>query len=133
MSTRSRPGAAATLTLAALALCGCGDLSTDEVAAVGTDFATAASDPAARCELLAPNTLTALVEQESSACEEAIGTLPLGSGEVTAVEVWGQEAQVRLTDDTLFLTRTSAGWRVSAAACEPQGEDLPYDCQLEAS
>jgi hypothetical protein len=52
---------------------------------------------------------------------------------VTAVEVWGAEAQVRLADDTVFLTRTSDGWRVSAAACTPRGEGLPYDCRLAAS
>jgi hypothetical protein len=73
------------------------------------------------------------VEEESSTCEEAIGQVPLGAGKVTAVEVWGEEAQVRLTDDTLFLTRTTDGWRISAAACTPQGESLPYDCRLEAS
>ena len=47
--------------------------------------------------------------------------------------MWGEEAQVRLSDDTLFLTRTADGWRVSAAACTAQGAELPYECQLEAS
>jgi hypothetical protein len=52
----------------------------------------------ARCELLAPNTRAALVE-EASGCEEAIQQIPLGSGEVASVEVWGEEAQVRLADE----------------------------------
>ena len=43
------------------------------------------------------------------------------------MEVWGEEAQARLTDDTVFLTRTADGWRVTAAACRSQGADLPYD------
>jgi hypothetical protein len=36
-----------------------------------------------------------------------------------------------LTGDTLFLTRTAAGWKVAAAGCTPQGE-APYLCRLEA-
>jgi hypothetical protein len=120
----------AVLAAAVLVLCGCGDVSDDEVAEVGADFAGA--DPLVRCELLLPNTRTALMEEESATCEEAIETVPRG-GDVTSVEIWGEEAQVRLTDDTLFLTRTSEGWRIAAAACEPQGADRPYDCELAAS
>jgi hypothetical protein len=117
--------------LAVALLTGCGDVSADDVDGVATTFAGAEDDPASRCELLASATLEAV--QEEGPCDDAIADLPLGSGEVTAVEVWGEEAQVRLADDTLFLTRTADGWRVSAAACTPQGEDLPYDCRLEAS
>jgi hypothetical protein len=50
---------------------------------------------------------------------------------VVSVEVWGEDALVHLSDDTLFLTWDD-GWVVSAAACEPRG-DGPYECQLEAS
>ena len=46
------------------------------------------------------------------------------------MEVWGGDAQVRLGGDTVFLTETPTGWRVTAAACEPRGE-LPYECQVE--
>jgi hypothetical protein len=49
---------------------------------------------------------------------------------VVESSVWGDEAQVRLSDDTLFLTHTSAGWKVVAAGCTPNG-DLPYECRLE--
>jgi hypothetical protein len=118
---------------AVLSLCGCSSLSAEDVADAGAAFAEADGDPATQCELLLPNTRASLEEEESSPCEEAIGQVGPGAGDVTAVEVWGEEAQVRLTDDTLFLTRTDEGWRISAAACTPQGEDLPYDCQLEAS
>ena len=131
MGMRTRLSPAVVLTAGVLTLCGCGDLSAEEVGLVGADFA--AAGPAARCELLTANTRTALVEEESASCEEAIEELPLGYGEVSSVEVWGEEAQVRLTDDVLFLTRTAEGWRISAAACQDQGEDRPYDCRLEAS
>lgn len=129
MSTRGMRCAAAVS--AVLSMCGCGSLSAGDVADLGAAFADA--DAARQCELLLPNTRTSLEEEESSPCEAAIGQVGLGAGDVTAVEVWGEEAQVRLTDDTLFLTRTTEGWRISAAACTPQGEDLPYDCRLEAS
>ena len=116
---------------AALLLTGCGGLSDDEVGRVAADFA--GGDPGERCELLAPATLAALVEAESSSCEDALEQMPVGSGEVTEVQVWGEEAQAKLSDDTLFLTRTSSGWRVMAAACRPQGQDQPYECQVEGS
>jgi hypothetical protein len=126
-----RSGGAALVAAAAVMLTGCGDLSADDVESTAGAFASA--DDAARCDLLAPSTLAALVEEESSACEEAIGSVPIGSGDVLSVEVWGEEAQAKLADDTLFLTRTSAGWRVMAAACSPQGKEQPYECQLEGS
>src|SRR5215218_10820038 len=113
---------------AALLLSGCGNLSAGEVERAANAFATA-QDPASRCDLLTTNTLAALVEEESSPCEEAIGSVPIGSGGVVSVEVWGEEAQAELDDDTLFLTRTSDGWRVMAAACTSQGANKPYDCQ----
>jgi hypothetical protein len=116
-----------------LLLSGCGDLSAAEVEAVADDFARAGEDPGARCALLAASTLTALVGEESASCEEAIQQVPLGTGSLTAVEVWGEEAQAKLTDDTIFLTRTGEGWRVSAAACTAQGEGRPYECRLEGS
>jgi hypothetical protein len=113
----------------AAAVGGCSSADEPQVRDVASSFA--GGDPQARCELLAPPTLTALAQEESS-CPEGIAQLPLGSGDVVSVEVWGEDAQVRLTDDTLFLTRGDAGWQVSAAACEPGGEG-PYTCQLEGS
>ena len=37
------------------------------------------------------------------------------------MEIWGGDAQVKLTGDTVFLTETSAGWRITSAACTPAG------------
>jgi hypothetical protein len=112
-------------------LTGCGALSDDEVRDVATSFVAADAD--GQCALLAPGTLSALEEDGPGGCAAAIADLPLGSGGVTSVEVWGQEAQVVLTDDTLFLTRTGRGWRISAAACTAQGPERPYDCRLESA
>ena len=125
-------GAAVLAAVAALAGLGTGCTSVQgtEVQRAASGFA--AAEPGARCELLAPATLATLAAEESAPCPEAIEQLPLGTGEVVAAEVWGDEAQVRLADDTLSLTRTAAGWRIAAAACRPAGE-RPYECRLEGS
>jgi hypothetical protein len=115
------------------ALAGCGALDEDGVRSVASAFADPAVPVEQRCALLAPGTRTTLEGEERAPCAQALPEVPLGTGRVEAVEVWGEEAQARLADDTLFLTRTRDGWRVSAGACRPQGEDTPYDCRLEGS
>lgn len=123
---------AGTAAAAALLLSGCGDLSSDEVTRTARAFAAAEDDPATRCSLLSDRALSALAENEGATCEDAVQQLPLGSGEILSTEVWGDEAQVKLSDDTFFLSRTADGWRVTAAACRAQGSDQPYECQVEA-
>jgi hypothetical protein len=114
----------------ALALTGCAASSEDDVRAVATAFEDPGGDPQDRCDLLAPATRTVLESDGSAPCADVIGDLPLPGGDVTAVEVWSGDAQVRLGGDVVFLTETDAGWRVTAAACAPRGE-LPYDCEVE--
>src|SRR5215204_6092991 len=121
----------AVLVLAA-GLSGCGSAQEPAVQRVATAFEDPAGDPGARCDLLAPKALEALEQDQSEPCDEAIQQLPLGGGDVKSVEVWGGDAQVRMDGDTLFLTETNAGWRVTAAACQPNGE-APYDCEVAAS
>lgn len=127
-TTRRRLGAV--VACAAALLTACAGLEESDVAEVATAFEDPAGDPQARCDLLAPATLAALESEESAPCADAITDVPLGGGEVETVEVWGGGAQVRLSGDTVFLIETDTGWRVTAAACEPQLE-APYDCQLE--
>jgi hypothetical protein len=124
-------GAGAMLVLAA-GLTGCSSAQEPEVQRVATAFEDAGGPPDARCALLAPTTLASLEEDQSASCADAIDELPLAGGDVRSVEVWGGDAQVRLAGDTVFLTETTAGWRVTAAACRPQGEE-PYDCEVEAA
>ncbi|MGR6967724.1 hypothetical protein ACU610_25015 [Geodermatophilus sp. URMC 61] len=120
----------AAVVLATAALSGCTGLQEDDVARVAGAFEDPAAAPADRCALLAPATLQTLESDESAPCADAIGQVPLPGGAVEAVEVWGGDAQVRLSGDTVFLTETPSGWRVTAAACEPRGA-MPYDCQVE--
>jgi hypothetical protein len=93
-------------------------------------FEDPAGDPEERCDLLAPATRAAFEQSESAPCTEAIVDLPLQGGAVESVEIWGGDAQVKLGGDTLFLTETDAGWRITSAACRPQGE-APYECEVE--
>ena len=118
------------LVVAALPLTGCASMQQPEGEQVATRFEDAGADPGARCDLLAPATLATLEQDESASCAEAIEAVPLGGGPVESVEIWGGDAQVRLSDDTLFLTETRAGWRVTAAGCRSRGE-APYECELE--
>jgi len=113
---------------AVLVLTGCASTQEPEVERVATTFEDPSVDAETRCDLLAPATLAAL--EESEPCVEALEQVPLEGGEVRSVEVWGGDAQVQLAGDTLFLTETHAGWRVTAAACQPNGE-APYDCEVE--
>lgn len=107
-------------------LAGCAATERPDVERVATDFAT--GSPTVRCALLAPATLATL--EREGPCIATVGAPAQPGGQVLQTAVWGDEAQVRLSGDTLFLTRTGAGWKVVAAGCTPNG-DLPYVCRLE--
>jgi hypothetical protein len=126
-----RTGAAvAVLAAGVLLLAGCASADAPEVGEVASRFEDPAGDPGERCGLLAPATSAAFEEDVSAACVDAVQDLPLGGGSVESVEVWGGNAQVRLTGDTVFLTETTAGWRVTSAGCTPRAE-APYDCEVD--
>jgi hypothetical protein len=112
-------------------LTGCASAEQPEVQRVATRFEDSSGEARARCDLLAPRTLEKLEEQLAEPCVEGIGDLPLEGGDVGQVEVWGGNAQVQLGGDTVFLTRTATGWRVTAAVCSPRAQG-PYDCEVES-
>jgi hypothetical protein len=130
---RSARASRALVVVGALAwvLSGCASTQQPEVQRVATSFEDSGADPGARCDLLTPKALAALEKSESQPCADAIGQLPLDGGTVRSVQVWGGDAQVKLSGDTVFLTETSGGWKVSAAACTPNA-DAPYDCEVTA-
>ena len=111
-------------------LTGCTAASEDDVRAVAAAFEDPGGDPEQRCDLLAPATRTAWEGDAAAPCTDAIADLPLSGGEITSVAVWGDDAQVRIGGDVVFLSGAGGDWRVTAAACEPRGE-LPYDCEVE--
>ena len=128
---RRRNGVLLASSVLALLVSGCAGAQRPEVGRVVTEFESSSGDPQARCDLLSPQTLEHLEEQLQKPCAEGIGDVPLEGGAVERVEVWGGDAQVRLTGDTVFLTETRAGWRVAAAVCTAQAEG-PYDCEGES-
>ncbi|GAA4680804.1 hypothetical protein GCM10023215_12830 [Pseudonocardia yuanmonensis] len=117
--------------VAPLLLAGCGTVSSgaETVARQFVD-ASAAGDVRTECALLAPATRDTLEHQRGGPCETELGPLALPRGTVVGAEEWSDRAQVRTTADTLFLTRTSEGWRIAAAGCVPRGE-APYVCTVE--
>jgi hypothetical protein len=126
---------AAAVTLSVLATAGCGSIGdrgqSAATAAVRLLTAVDSRDGAQACAVLAPETAAELEESAGKPCAQAVLDEDLPKpGEVTGSAVYGQWAQVRLTDDTLFLGAFPGGWRVVAAGCEARG-DQPYDCTLQ--
>jgi hypothetical protein len=111
-------------------LSGCASAQQPAVEKVAAEFDDPSGNAEARCDLLAPATLAAFEKDQTAPCTDAVAQLSVDGGEVRSVEVWGGDAQVRMAGDTVFLTETSAGWRVTAAGCTSQG-DAPYDCEVE--
>jgi hypothetical protein len=122
--------AAVVLAAGAALLAGCSSAAEPEVERVASTFADPAGDPAERCDQLAPATLAMFEQDMSAPCTDAVQDLPLFGGSVESIEVWGGNAQVKLSGDTVFLTETTAGWRITSAACSPRAEE-PYDCEVD--
>ena len=118
------------LAAGALLLTGCSSAHQPEVERVASTFEDPSGDPEERCDLLAPGTLVAFEHGESAPCTEAVQDLPVEGGSVESVEIWGGNAQVKLAGDTVFLTETSAGWRVTSAACRSKA-GAPYECEVD--
>ena len=114
----------------AVLLTGCSSASGPDVSGVASAFEDPSGNAQARCDLLAPATRATLESDASAPCADAIADVQLPGGQVSKVEVWGGDAQVRLGGDTVFLTQTDAGWKVTAAGCQSHGE-APYDCEVD--
>ena len=115
-----------------LLLAGCADEQRPAVEQTVTAFISdlAAGDSQAGCTLLAPATRDALEYQRNQPCAVALEQLSLPRGDLVDTTDWGGEAQVHTTVDTLFLTRTTQGWRIAAAGCQSRGE-APYACKVQ--
>jgi hypothetical protein len=124
----SVPVWAAVAVAAAFLLCGCAGLEQPQVEQVASAFA--AAEPSARCQMLAPATVATVEAQSGRPCVEAMAQLELPEGAVQSSTVWADQAQVHLVGDTVFLTKTGDGWKVTAAGCSSRG-DAPYACRME--
>lgn len=129
-------GVAAALVLPVTSSCsGAGD---DEVADVARAFyeAVGARDGAAACRLLAPPTRSEVESSSGTSCAQ--GILDEGVQEAVGapeVDVYATMARVRWPQETTFLARYDAGWRVYAAGCSPDPESPRdadrFDCDVQ--
>jgi hypothetical protein len=125
----------ATTTVAlVLALAGCGAPPTSGAARVAGMFYRALSDDHGRlaCRQLSPETLHDVVQTAGAPCRTAIlrENVP-EQGRVLDVERFGNEAQVRGSGDTAFLSEFPEGWKIIAVGCSPR-PPLPYDCEVKS-
>jgi len=119
--------------LAALAT-GCQAAEQDSARETAQEFVSAVGSDAQRaCELLAPDTVESLESLRPEGCQEALPSLELPDADVTDVQVWGDAAQARSGQDTLFLRELDDGWHVVAAGCQEQEGGAPYQCVLQSS
>jgi len=104
-----------------------------QASAAASRFAAALSsrNGVAACAVLTDAARTSLETGSGQNCAQAILDVHSSAGAATA-KVWGQEAQVKLGTDTLFLDETKRGWRVRAAGCRLQSPDQPYQCEVAA-
>jgi len=121
--------------LLAATVAGCGAPAEGaEASRVADAFTRAeATDPAAACAQLAPETVKTL-EKDAPSCQQGLKDAGLPpAGERRGVEVAGHSAQVRYAADTLFLALFDDGWKVTAAGCQRESSDpsQPYDCDVE--
>lgn len=118
-----------------LAVSGCSSQQTGPASDLARQFytAVAARDGTAACRALAPKTLSELEQSADKPCSEAVLEEDLPDvDDPKTVHVFGTMAQVRFANDTAFLSRFAAGWKVTAAGCVPQADGL-YECQVKGS
>lgn len=131
-----RAGGTSAALVAVVAAGGCGapgPRANDAVSAARAfETALASSRYGQACALLAPQTRQEVAAQEEcgrALAKEHLPAVPVGAAEAVA-EVYGRQAMVRLTGDTLFLSQFDRGWKVIAADCAPRPE-RPYDCRVK--
>ncbi|HUP98828.1 MAG TPA: hypothetical protein VM093_00035 [Aeromicrobium sp.] len=97
--------------------------------------AVAHNDAAAACASLASSARSTLEQEEKKPCRDTIleQDLPRVSGAASGTaKVYGSLAQVTFANESVFLSRYSNGWRVTAAGCTPSPQDRPYECTITA-
>jgi hypothetical protein len=128
------------MSLTALAVClagaGCGTQDDERSVGTVTDrFYSALRSHAGdrACAQLSTNASKALESSSGRPCAKAITTLKLRGLRSAHSTVYLDSARADVAGaqpgEAAFLDRTTLGWRISAAGCQPKG-DGPYDCEL---
>jgi ketosteroid isomerase-like protein len=88
-------------------------------------------DGTGACELLAPETFHEVEKSAKAPCGQAITDADLPDlGRVNATDVYGNEARVVASGDTVFVSDFDGTWKIVAAGCAARG-DLPHDCTVQ--
>ncbi len=130
----SRASLACAAVAALLVVSGCASSKAPEAEDAALRFYQAfeGSDGATACDLLAPKTRDDVASSSGTDCAKAILEEQLPAVESpSGTTVFGDQAQVKLGAETVFLAEFPDGWKVVAAGCTPNG-DLPYDCEVQA-
>ncbi len=116
----------------ALLLSGCTPAGEAAARMAGDRFQTALRDDdlTGACQLLSDEARDKLESGSGKPCPSALAAVDLPTGTASSIEVWGDNAQVRLDPGVLFLAEFRGGWKVTAAGCQPR-PDMPYDCDVE--
>jgi hypothetical protein len=124
--------------LAALALAGCGGISSDRDEARSAvqrfNAALAHDDGARACGQLSSDLVEQLEQDEQQRCPDAVTGLGLQPARVIRVEVFVTNAKVDLQGgQSAFLDREPGGWQLSAIGCKPHGKpaDQPLHCEAQ--
>ena len=86
-------------------------------AAAASTFVQAitARDGTKACALLTPKARQSVVGATDEKCPSIVLGLHDKQGSVSRTQVWGDDAQITIGTDTLYLLRSHDGWRVDAA------------------
>lgn len=119
--------------LALPVLAGCIPAATSDVRTAAQSFQDAmrTGDTRAACGMLSDDARSSLELTSARSCAAALTALNLPTAGPTAVEVWGNDAQVRLPAGALFLAEFRTGWKITAAGCRPR-PDQPYMCAVRS-
>jgi hypothetical protein len=118
---------------AAVGACGTVSERRDAVGDVAASFEEALDEGAYDrvCAALAPGTVEELAQSADGSCAKALSEEPPPpGGALRLADVYGNQARAVLAEDTLFLSRFDAGWKVVAAACV-QMRKQPYQCRIK--
>ena len=91
--------------------------------------ALAAGDGSAACRELSAAARAQVASVTGRSCAEGVLERLPDPGRARRAEVWGSQAQVRTSHDTVFLSHFAGGWKVVAAGCTPR-PGQPYDCKV---
>ena len=118
----------------ALVLAGCTPAAQSDVRTTAQRFQTAVRDHdgQAACALLSDQARSSLTTISGRPCPAALAALRLPGDHPTTIQVWGNNAQARLTAGTLFLAEFPSGWKITGAGCKPQPANQPYSCAVRS-